>query len=106
LLDIEELKNVRVLIVDDKSIGKNGDALGNVRNFSWNPSEVIRLMEEACHAGKPYELLLSDYGIPELDGFTLAEFIKKHENFKNTKIIILSSYNQFGDTVKMPRNWD
>jgi len=51
-------------------------------------------------------LLLSDYGIPELDGFTLAEFIKKHENFKNTKIIILSSYNQFGDTVKMPRNWD
>lgn len=105
LLDIEALKNVRVLIVDDNQtnlhvVDKMVTRWGMDTTLVGNPSDVISLMEQAYQAKKPYELILSDYGMPEIDGFTLAEFIKKRTEFKNTKIIILSSYNQSGDMAK------
>ncbi len=46
----------------------------------------------AAHsAGKPYELLLADVCMPEMDGLTLVETIRKSDTFRDLSIFLLSS---------------
>jgi CheY-like chemotaxis protein len=53
--------------------------------------EAIQAMDAADRAGEPYRLVLTDANMPEVDGFMLAERIKREPRLDGTVIMMLSS---------------
>ena len=105
LRDASVLHGVPVLIVDDN--GTNRRILFKLLS-SWGmkPAEAengTRAMAALLHAksnGKRFPLILLDAQMPEMDGFTLAEYIKRHPDFGSSTVMMLSSAGQSGDAVR------
>ncbi len=99
---IGRLSGTRVLVVDDNSTNRRileewlrGWSMDSV--MEEKPDRVIDLLRAAYEQRHPFELLLSDVQMPDMDGFTLVEEIRKIENFNSTIIIMLTSSEQPGD---------
>jgi len=60
---------------------------------------ALAAMEEKAASGKTFPLILIDAQMPEMDGFTLAERIKKDPRLATATIMMLSSSGQRGDTA-------
>lgn len=90
------LHGKHVIIVDDLSMNLDllGDAMRQagaiVRSFQ-NPLEGLQEMRMAAAAGKPYELALLDYLMPEMDGETLARTIRNDNLLADMPVMVLSS---------------
>ena len=73
-----------------------------VRNFGMAPilvssaREAIQAIHAAQEQGKPFRLILSDVHMPNVDGFTLAEWIRKDESLADAIIIMLTSGGETG----------
>ncbi|GAA5506233.1 response regulator [Novipirellula caenicola] len=96
---------MHVLIVDDNRT--------NRRIFeevlkSWNMETVsteaatqgLKELEQAASSEHPFDLVLLDYMMPEMDGFGFAEQVQADERLRGTRIIMLSSAAQSGDAKK------
>lgn len=95
----------RVLIVDDNAT--NRLILEEmVTNWGMMPTDVsnaqdaIDLLQEAHANGKPFGIVLSDVNMPEIDGFMLAEKIRKDKTIAQTPILMLTSGGRMGDREK------
>lgn len=92
----EELKNLPVLIVDDNAMNRK-ILKQTLLNWEMSPSEAfgakeaLTLMTRAKEAGKPFALILLNAQMPEIDGFTLAETVKKDPGLANSIIMMLTS---------------
>lgn len=88
-----EHEHIRVLIVeDDATIAKITS-----RNLQKHyPDWAIRIARDGLEASvllgsfQPM-LVISDVLMPKMDGIALVHFIKSHERYANTKVIIMSS---------------
>jgi CheY-like chemotaxis protein len=99
LLHPEALEGLKVLIVDD-----NHTNLRILREMAhrWklepsttdNATDAIMLLQGATFQKQPFQLVLLDYGMPDVDGYMMAEQMKQDQELKDTKIILLSSYVQ------------
>jgi PAS domain S-box-containing protein len=99
------LEGARVLVVDDNET--NCRILEEMLyNWTMDPqtatsaSKALYLLEQAEKAGKPYELVLTDVHMPEMDGFTFVEQIKGNGDLGSTVIMMLTSGDQPGDIVR------
>ena len=95
-IDRATLQATRVLIVDDNAT--NRLILEEmVRNWGMTAKAVpsaqaaIQTIRQAWRLGEPYRLVLSDINMPEVDGFTLAEWIKNEPGLPATPVIALTS---------------
>ena len=95
-IDPASLQGTRLLIVDDNAT--NRLILEEmVRNWGMTAKAVpsaeaaIQAIRQALRLGEPYRLVLTDINMPEVDGFTLAEWIKKEPGLAGTPIIVLTS---------------
>jgi two-component system sensor histidine kinase/response regulator len=100
---LQQLQGLRTLVVDDnatnlKILQEMLGQWGIQPVFARNGSEALRLMHREAEAKDPFTLLLSDYGMPEIDGYSLAREVKSDERLQNTRIIILSSMGAAGDS--------
>jgi CheY-like chemotaxis protein len=76
-----DLKGLRVLIVDDNQTNR---LILQHQITSWNmigalasgPNEALAALRAAALAGKPFDLALLDFQMPEMDGLSLAVTIK------------------------------
>jgi signal transduction histidine kinase/CheY-like chemotaxis protein len=62
--------------------------------------EGIRLLEEAVRGGAPFQLLLLDGHMPDMDGFAVAERIKKNPALAGLTIMMITSDNVSGDAAR------
>jgi PAS domain S-box-containing protein len=99
------LKDMRVLVVDDNAT--NCRILEEMlHSWTMRPRTVtsargaIRLLREAQDAEDPYHLVLSDVHMPETDGFSLVEEIRRERRLGSTIIMMLTSGDQPGDIVR------
>jgi len=99
------IANARVLVVDDNTT--NRLILEEMlRNWTMEPSSVVGAQEalgeirRAQETGKPYNIVLTDANMPEVDGFSLAEMIKKDEELGGTIIMMLTSGDRPGDIAR------
>ena len=99
------LKECPTVIVDDNETNRR--ILEEVLK-SWDmcpaavgsgPSALIE-MKRAAAEGQPYQLVLLDCMMPEMDGFTLAERIRRNADFENPAMIMISSAAQAGDAKR------
>ncbi len=100
------LRDLRVLIVDDNA---NNRALLERMCLNWGmrpstaPSakEALQAVQEAAAAGLPYDFVITDQAMPEMDGFELAKTLTQdHARNTNLKILLLTSMGTRGDAAK------
>ena len=94
-----ELAGVRLLIVDDNSVNRLV-LQEQVRTWKMRIGscisgvEALRTLREAQAAGNPYHIAILDYQMPEMDGETLGQLIKRDPLLHDTELIMLSSMGQ------------
>ena len=93
----------RVLVVDDN--GTNRLILKEMlHNWGMKPvtcaasEPAIALLREHSDKGTPFQLVLSDVQMPDVDGFMMAEQIRDaDEAYRDVPIIMLTSATRMGD---------
>src|SRR5713101_1670451 len=100
--DPTTLRDMRVLVVDDNATNRQ-ILLRMLANWHANPTAVesgaraITALREAQGLGSIFPLILLDAQMPEMDGFALAECIKRNPDWRAATIMMLSSAGQRGD---------
>ncbi|MFQ5615801.1 MAG: response regulator, partial [Anaerolineales bacterium] len=95
------LQSVRVLVVDDSQI--NREIIGcyleswGIRNeLVASGEEAITALRRGVIAGTPYMIAIVDMVMPEMDGFTLAEAIMRDPAIAQTRLILLTAFEEPG----------
>jgi two-component system, sensor histidine kinase and response regulator len=103
--DALALRDLRVLVVDDNATNRK-ILIKTLTNWQAKPTEVesavraIATLKEAESLGEIFPLILLDAQMPEMDGFALAEFIKRNPDWSAATIMMLSSAGQRGDAQR------
>lgn len=103
--DTADLKDLPLLVVDDNATNRR-ILEETVLQWGMKPTVVnsgrtaLAAMEVAYNVGRPFELVLTDCMMPEMDGFQLAERINKDSRLKTATIIMLTSAGERGDASR------
>src|ERR1700722_788620 len=101
----EQLRDLHVLIVDDNFTNRKV-LTGMLTRWGMKPTAVeggdaaLQALEVAKNAGRPFPLIVLDGQMPEMDGFTLAERIKKDPDLVGATIMMLTSAGHLGDAAR------
>jgi PAS domain S-box-containing protein len=100
-----QLLDLRTLIVDDNYTNRKV-LTGMLARWGMKPTAAeggeaaLRALEVAKSTGQPFRLILLDGHMPEMDGFTLAERIKKDPDLVGATIMMLTSAGHLGDAAR------
>ncbi len=90
------LDNVRVMVVDDNSTNR---LILKEMLASWQVEatvlesgvEAVPTLERGIDEGRPFDLVLMDLQMPDVDGFETTQLIRRSEKTKQTRVLMLSS---------------
>jgi PAS domain S-box-containing protein len=101
----KDLSGLDVLVVDDNATNRR--ILEEIlTSWGMRPTLVdgglaaIAALDYAVAIGKPFAFAVIDFQMPDLDGFGLAEMIKKRPELGTTMIMMLSSVGHKGDGTR------
>jgi CheY-like chemotaxis protein len=98
----DQLLNLPVLIVDDNFTNRRV-LHGMLTRWRMRPTAVeggrtaLQALEIARSTGHAFPLILLDGQMPDMDGFTLAEEIRKNPDLVGAAIMMLTSAGHLGD---------
>jgi two-component system, sensor histidine kinase and response regulator len=100
-----QLNHLRVLVVDDNSTNRRiMEQMLKSRHMQPTTADsgetALRLMKIAMENEQPYQLLLMDVHMPNMDGFELARRIRQYPEYKNVKLVILTSAGMRSDAIR------
>jgi len=104
-LPSEELRDLHALIVDDNFTNRTV-LNGILTRWGMKPTAVengraaLQALEVAKSSGRPFPLILLDGQMPEMDGFALAERIKKGPGMVGATVMMLTSAGHLGDAAR------
>jgi PAS domain S-box-containing protein len=103
--DPTTLRDMRVLVVDDNATNrqilvKMLDGWHMISTVAESGAKAMVTLTEAKGIGRTFPLILLDAQMPEMDGFALAEYIKRHPSYRAATIMMLSSAGQRGDAMR------
>ncbi len=92
-----ELRGLRALIVDDNAtnrliVERYCDSWNIFHQSAAEGEDALRLMEGAWMKGKPFDLVLTDMMMPEMDGIALAKRIRADNRFDSARLMLITSY--------------
>jgi signal transduction histidine kinase/DNA-binding response OmpR family regulator/HPt (histidine-containing phosphotransfer) domain-containing protein len=96
-----DLQNKRVLVVDDNEINQRILAL-QTKSWGMEPF-VVKTPSDALDAikrGGIFDIALIDYQMPEMDGLTLIQEIRKFCDEKRLPIVLVSSISRDAATLQ------
>ncbi|WP_320008992.1 response regulator [Maridesulfovibrio sp.] len=102
-LSSAELRDIRVLIVDDNATNRE-ILVTRLRSWGMQPDGVknahdaIVMLHEAFDAGHPYQLVIIDMQMPDMEGKSLGQSIKDDPDLSMTRMIMLTSLGRRGDS--------
>jgi len=96
---IENLQGQHVLIIDDNKtnlmiIKKMVETWGMVATLADDGPSGISMARQAKEKGKPFDLILLDCHMPNMDGFKVAQTIKAESMLQSDAIMMLTSSEQ------------
>jgi two-component system sensor histidine kinase/response regulator len=99
------LQELPVLVVDDNAttrriLGETLSGWGMSPTLSAGASDALTCLKQAWESGKPYPLVIADVQMPDMDGFTLIEGIKRDSQLASATIMMLTSAGQRGDAAR------
>ncbi len=101
----EQLRDLHALIVDDNFTNRRV-LTGMLSRWGMRSIAVedgkaaLQSLEVAKSTGQPFSLILLDGQMPGMDGFTLAERIKKDPELVGATIMMLTSAGHLGDAAR------
>jgi two-component system sensor histidine kinase/response regulator len=103
-----DVKGISTLIVDDNET--NRLILREILS-AWDANiteakggkEAISLIAKAYENNKPFELVLLDCRMPEVDGMEVAKFLRKQANSEATTVMMLSSDYKTSDMKQIDK---
>ncbi|HET6841926.1 MAG TPA: response regulator, partial [Candidatus Angelobacter sp.] len=99
------LRGLRVLIVDDNAASRH-QLTEMLADWGMTPTDVetgsfaLQALAKAERAGKAFQLVLLDTHMPEMDGFTVAEKMRRSPGPDHVRILMLTSGGSSGDAVR------
>jgi CheY-like chemotaxis protein len=103
--EFARLRNLPALVVDDNSTNRH-ILVEVLRRWKMIPSEAdggkraLALLEQSKQARNPYAVILVDSQMLEIDGFAVAEFVKRDPELAGAVILMLTSGGQPGDALR------
>jgi PAS domain S-box-containing protein len=99
------LEGLQVLVVDDnptnrRILGEVTARLGAKSTQADGAAAALSALQQAAVAGWPFQLILLDSHMPDVEGFDLAAQIKRNPEFADTTMIMLTSASQRGDAAR------
>jgi len=99
MTDFAHGENRRVLVVDDIEVNRIiVTEILNAANFDTDIAssgkDALVILREASAVGEPFDLLISDYLMPEMDGEMLAHEIRNDATISQTPILVLTSVDE------------
>ncbi len=97
--DLELYAGLRVLIVDDNDTNRR-ILLRMCQNWRMSPFAVadatsaLEQLRQASETGPPFDLVLTDASMPDIDGFTLASHIQQDRKIGSVVVMMLTSLDQ------------
>jgi PAS domain S-box-containing protein len=103
-----DLTGLRVLIVDDNEVNRRvvpeQISSWGMRNGSFaSGMEALQAVRTANASGDPYQVVITDYQMPELDGAMLASKIKSDPALSGPVIIMLTSVGHWQEVSGIER---
>jgi two-component system, sensor histidine kinase and response regulator len=101
----EDLRGLRVLVVDDNATNRQILDL-MLRGWGMEPVLVdggvpaLEALKSARANNTPFSLVMLDYQMPDMDGFQVAEQIARRPEYAATMIMMLSSVGERGDGAR------
>jgi PAS domain S-box-containing protein len=99
------LKGLPVLVVDDNQTNRT-ILCEMLTSWRMRPvatsggAEALAALKSAAAGGHPFQMILSDGQMPEMDGFMLAEAIKANPVLRDVPMILLTSAGRPGDGAR------
>jgi signal transduction histidine kinase/DNA-binding response OmpR family regulator len=97
------LDDVRTLVVDDYAPNRR-IFLGQLQAFGMKVEAVpdgataLSRLRQAADEGHPFELVVSDQNMPNMDGLTLTRKIKTESKGAQTAVVVVTSSGHRGDS--------
>lgn len=101
-----DLRQVRGIVVDDNSVARTIAceqmlARGMTVDTASNAKQALEMLNNAAAAGRPYQLGVLDYMMPEINGIELATVIKSDPAIADILLLMVSSAPSRGDNKRM-----
>ncbi len=99
------LRRLRVLVVDDNATNRR-ILQEMLTHWRMRPTllnggrAALEELERAAQGGRPYPLVLLDSQMPEMDGFALAEQVRRRPRLAGASIMMLTSGPRPGDRAR------
>jgi len=104
-VDLEMFRDLSILIVDDNATNRM-ILRETLRHWNMNADEVeggaqaLDALQAAKNAGHPYDLVLLDAQMPNIDGFDVAGRIQQDPELARGVVVMLSSVGLKGDGAR------
>jgi CheY-like chemotaxis protein/anti-sigma regulatory factor (Ser/Thr protein kinase) len=104
-VQLDSLRGMPVLVVDDNATNRR-ILHGLLTNWGLKPTtashgaDALSYLEQARLAGHPFELVILDNMMPEMDGFTLAEQITQQPDHASAVLMMISSAGRREDAQR------
>jgi CheY-like chemotaxis protein len=103
-LSVNQLRGLTALVVDDNATNRR-ILQETLRAWGMRPTAVdggtaaLAELKRATAAGEAYPLVLLDAQMPEMDGFALAEQIKREPDLAESTVMMLTSLGHQADAA-------
>jgi signal transduction histidine kinase/DNA-binding response OmpR family regulator len=100
-----DMLGMRVLVVDDNAtnlriLGETLTRWGMMADLAEDGVSALRELQLAHEEGHPFVMVLTDAHMPGMDGFALAERIKRDRRFADISVVMLTSAGEPGDATR------
>ena len=103
-----ELEGLRVLVVDDNATNRR--ILVEMLT-SWHMAPVavadahaaLQLLQKAAPTSRRFQAVVSDCQMPDVDGYTLARWIKQDDRLRDLPFVMLTSMGTREDAARLRR---
>jgi len=98
-----DLEDIKVLIVDDnetnrKIVYEQVISWGMKNGMALDGQSALEMLRRASQRGEPYDLAILDMQKPQMGGIELARKIRADPRVSSTKLVMLSSIGQRGQS--------
>ncbi len=101
-------QGTKVLVVDDNATNRR-ILEEMLKNWHMDPTcatgvfEALDILREAQRYNRPFQLVISDVNMPNVDGFTLAAELKRDPTLTHTIVMMLTSGDRPDDLARCER---